>query len=249
MDALISELQKKFDRLKVLYEQFFMGIERIEPLTLRKEITRAIIGLQGVHLRNSTLRFKVATLIQKWNIYQSYWNRTLRDIELGRYERHVVTARKRAEREGVEFPAEEMGLGGFHPQKHAETSHLADAQGQEGAAGPAPKGQPAAKDQPAAAAPAQAAATPPRQPPPIPQSAQAAKGLVPGMSDKDVRELYQKVISAQRAAGEQNETRFETLVAQLSRQVPKLMEEHGTKVAFDVVNKDGKVRLKPVLKK
>jgi hypothetical protein len=232
MDVLISELQKKFDRLKVLYEQFFMGIERIEPLTLRKEITRAIMGLQGVHLRNSTLRFKVATLIQKWNIYQSYWNRTLRDIELGRYERHVVTARKRAEREGVEFPAEAMGLSGFHAQKHAEVSHVETPE----------QGDPAQQARPIP--PAHPAPSP--RPPPIPQG---IKTLVPGMSDKDVRELYQKVITAQRAAGEQNETRFETLVAQLTRQVPKLMEEHGAKVSFEVVNKDGKVRLKPLLKK
>src|SRR5581483_8874091 len=79
-------------------------------LTARKELTRAIVGLQQVHLRQTGLRFRVATLIQKWNIYQGYWNRTNRDIEAGRYTRHVATARRHAEAAGLSFPAEAMGL-------------------------------------------------------------------------------------------------------------------------------------------
>ena len=72
LEVFVGELQKKFDRLKVLYEQFFMGIEKIEPATARKEIARGIGSLQGVHVRGTGVRFKIASLIQKWNIYQSY---------------------------------------------------------------------------------------------------------------------------------------------------------------------------------
>src|SRR6185295_17824727 len=110
MEVHLNELLKKFDRLKVLYEQYFMGIEKMEPLTARKELMRAIIELQQKHVRNTGLRFKSQTLIQKWNIYQGYWNRTTREIETGRYVRHLQTARRRAEQKGLPFPAEEMGL-------------------------------------------------------------------------------------------------------------------------------------------
>ena len=32
VEAAINEFQRKLDRLKVLYEQYFMGIEKREPL-------------------------------------------------------------------------------------------------------------------------------------------------------------------------------------------------------------------------
>jgi hypothetical protein len=61
-----------------------------------------------------------------------------------------------------------------------------------------------------------------------------------------MRALHQRIVTAQRAAGEQAHMKYEVLVAQLSRQVPRLMEEYRCDaVTFDVVTKDGKVRLKP----
>jgi hypothetical protein len=69
---------------------------------------------------------------------------------------------------------------------------------------------------------------------------------VPGLSTTELRELHQRVVQAQRSLGEPVEMRFETLVAQLSRQVPKLLTEHGYKsVTFEVITRDGKVKLKP----
>jgi hypothetical protein len=220
LEVFVSELQKKFDRLKVLYEQYFMGIEKIEPQTARKEISRAILSLQQMHLRNTGLRFKVATLIQKWNIYQGYWNRTIREIEAGRYVRHVATARRRAEQQGLEFPAEEMGL---HLPPH-----------------PAPALRPADRARPAEA----------QRQPPAPDGHPPAAGAplppIPGMSSDEIQALHRRIVEAQQMAGETTLIRFDALVAQLARQVPKLMDEHGcTEVKFEVVTRDGRVRLKP----
>src|SRR5579883_2841575 len=120
MDIFLSDLAKKFERLKILYEQYFMGIEKIEPAVLRKEVSRAVQGLQQTPLRGTGVRFKAANLIQKWNIYTSYWNRTMRDIEAGRYVRDVARARRRAEQAGVSFPAAEMGLPATLAEPHAE---------------------------------------------------------------------------------------------------------------------------------
>lgn len=278
MDVYVSELQKKFDRLKVLYEQFFMGIEKIEPLTARKELTRTILNLQQTHLRGTGLRFKVATLIQKWNIYQSYWNRTMRDIEAGRYVRHVATARRRAESKGLPFPAEEMGLHlprrtHPHPAEPRDDGPPEDLK--EYAEGPPPPPVQAPAADPKSSSPALPAIPPsppgdltPTPPPPssspsIPRptapvpagprvpgrsspSVPQTIGSVPGMSEPELRALHQRVVAAQRALGEPVEMRFETLVVQLARQVPKLMSEHACKsVSFDVVTRDGRVKLKP----
>jgi hypothetical protein len=45
-------------------------------------------------------------MLQKWNIYITYWNRTLREIENGTYVRHLAKAKRKAEQEGRELPAE-----------------------------------------------------------------------------------------------------------------------------------------------
>src|SRR4029077_9674234 len=103
---LLNELATKMERLKQLYEQYFMGIEKIEPQVARKEVTRAMLQLQQQYIRNTGLRFKFNTMLQKWNIYTTYWNRTLREIENGTYTRHLAKLRRASERSGVAVPAE-----------------------------------------------------------------------------------------------------------------------------------------------
>ncbi len=106
IEELLHELTNKMERVKQLYEQYFMGIEKIEPLTARKEVQRTMLMLQQLHIRNTGLRFKFNTMLQKWNIYITYWNRILREIENGTYARHVVKAQRAAEREGKTLPDE-----------------------------------------------------------------------------------------------------------------------------------------------
>ncbi len=103
---MLKELEGKIERLKVLYEQYFMGIEKMEPQVARKEVTRVMLGLQQQYIRNTALRFKFNTMLQKWNIYITYWNRVLREIENGTYVRHLQKAKRKAEKEGRELPAE-----------------------------------------------------------------------------------------------------------------------------------------------
>jgi hypothetical protein len=103
---VLKELENKIERLKVLYEQYFMGIEMLEPQVARKEVTRTMLTLQQQYIRNTAMRFKFNTMLQKWQIYITYWNRTLREIENGTYVRHLQKAKRKAEREGRELPAE-----------------------------------------------------------------------------------------------------------------------------------------------
>ena len=103
---LLADLAIKIDRLKTLYEQYFMGIEKMEPQVARKEVTRAMLLLQQQYIRNTALRFKFNTMLQKWNIYITYWNRILREIENGTYTRHLAKARRKAEQAGRELPQE-----------------------------------------------------------------------------------------------------------------------------------------------
>ncbi|MCA1664787.1 MAG: hypothetical protein LC659_11045 [Myxococcales bacterium] len=96
---VLKELELKIERLKTLYEQYFMGIEKMEPQVARKEVTRTMLTLQQQYIRNTAMRFKFNTMLQKWQIYITYWNRTLREIENGTYIRHLAKAKRKAERE------------------------------------------------------------------------------------------------------------------------------------------------------
>ena len=110
----LNELANKVERLKTLYEQYFMGIEKMEPQVARKEVTRVMLGLQQQYIRNTALRFKFNTMLQKWNIYITYWNRVLREIENGTYVKHLAKAKRKAQKEGRDLPAE-MGFNKLRP--------------------------------------------------------------------------------------------------------------------------------------
>ncbi len=106
IEELLSDLEHKIDRLKILYEQYFMGIEKIEPQTARKEITRKMIEITQLNIRNTGIRYRFNALGQKWGVYQTYWNRTLREIEKGTYIRNVARVGREAVRKGQEIPEE-----------------------------------------------------------------------------------------------------------------------------------------------
>lgn len=84
---LIEELEKRIDRLRSLYEQYFMGIEKLEPMVPRKDVDRRFQVLRREQIRNTGVRYKYQMLLQKYNTYQMYWGRIVRRIEAGTYRR------------------------------------------------------------------------------------------------------------------------------------------------------------------
>ncbi len=94
IDVAISELENRLERLRALYEQYFMGIERIEPQVVRKDVDRRFWLLRKEKIRNTAKRFKLQTLVQRYNTLQQYWGRICREIELGTYKRHKLRAER-----------------------------------------------------------------------------------------------------------------------------------------------------------
>lgn len=99
VEATLNQLEQKLQRLRSLYEQYFMGIERIPPHTARKEVVRLIHRLEQTHIRNTALRFRQRSLTQRFNSYKSYWNRVEKQIEEGTYKRDRQRAQRNAERQ------------------------------------------------------------------------------------------------------------------------------------------------------
>jgi hypothetical protein len=94
--ALLKETELRLDKLKSLYEQWFQGLERQEPRRAREEAERRIALFRKRPTRNTALRFRTQTLIQRFVTLTTHWNRVGREIEEGRYVRDVERARRRA---------------------------------------------------------------------------------------------------------------------------------------------------------
>lgn len=102
--AEVAEFEQKLERLRVSYEQYFMGIAKREPTVQLKDVVRIMRKLDQTQIRNTALRYRMRTLVQKFNTFRNYWNRTLRAIEAGTYHRDVARVRRKMINRGIEMP-------------------------------------------------------------------------------------------------------------------------------------------------
>ena len=95
IDHELEELEVRLERLRALYEQYFLGLEKIEPNIARKDVDRRIWALRRMKFRNTAKRFKLQTIVMRYNTFQQYWQRICREIENGTYRRHLLKAERR----------------------------------------------------------------------------------------------------------------------------------------------------------
>jgi hypothetical protein len=243
IEARIGEMEKKCDRLRAMYEAYFMGMERIPPNTPRREMNRLMLEMQQVPIGNSALRFRFQALSQRWVLQMTYWNRTMREIEAGTFRRDMArTQRHLAERGGVITEEEALSLG---IPKNRVKAFVARQQYQfekkHGVRTPP--------------APATATAAPAARPgpPPIPQKEarpavpeNAATLALPGLSDRDFDGAYQRYLRAHQELGiEAQAVPKEKMRSRLGKQLPKILDEQRCeRVRLEVAVEDGKVRLR-----
>ncbi len=94
-EIVLHDAEIKLKRLKALYEQWFQGIERLEPTVPRKELDRTFELLNKEKPRNTAAKFKLNTLQARYNTYTSHWQRIARQIEEGTYDRDIRRAARR----------------------------------------------------------------------------------------------------------------------------------------------------------
>jgi hypothetical protein len=91
----LNDLDEGISGLQVLYEKYFLGIDRKPPEQERKRISGKARELRAASIRNTALKFKVNTLFAKLISFERMWDRTLREIEDGTYKRDVFKAKLR----------------------------------------------------------------------------------------------------------------------------------------------------------
>ena len=105
-EELLDAVDQNLDRLKSMYEQYFLGIQKQAPSFVHADVERKLRDLAQMQLRNTRLRYRLATLQQKFGSYNAYWRRTLRQIENGTYARQLSKIGRDAIRTGAEIPEE-----------------------------------------------------------------------------------------------------------------------------------------------
>jgi hypothetical protein len=118
--ARLEEMERKLERLRALYESFFTGTERQPPLVPRREMNRLVLEMQQMSVRNAALRFRLQSLLQRWTLLTTYWNRTLREIESGTYRRDLTRAFRRLADRGAPLTEDEAVALGI-PRRRAQS--------------------------------------------------------------------------------------------------------------------------------
>jgi hypothetical protein len=255
LETRIGEMERKLDRLRALYESFFLGIERAPPNVPRRDMNRLILEMQQEPINNASLRFRFQAIMQRWVLFTAYWNRTLREIEAGTFRRDLARAQRHlADKGGVITEQEAIALG--IPAGRARA--FAERQ-QRLAASRASKAAKAAGA--AAAAAGDKAPEAPRPPevakaPGAPKTPDAAKPLrpslisrapaIPGVTEADVDGVYRRYLeSHHRVSDGRPPLSLEKIRERLAAQIPKVLAERNCRrVTLDVAIENGKVRLK-----
>ena len=80
-------LEQKLNALITKYEQYFIGLEKREPLQLLGEVEKLVRCYTGVPINNTMYKHRFTMLTARLNTYREHWNRILRLMEEGRYSR------------------------------------------------------------------------------------------------------------------------------------------------------------------
>jgi len=112
LSVQLDEVEQKMFVLKIDYEKYFSGLERIEPLRAREEVRRLMRDFQDEPITNSVQRFRYQTLKARFQSQELYWQRNLVLMERGTHPKMRFRADAKAKATASELipdlPAEQI---------------------------------------------------------------------------------------------------------------------------------------------
>lgn len=87
IDEELDSLDHNLKRLRIEYEQFFLGAMKREPYVLRGKVQKLVTKMVNEPPRNARQKFRFNTLNAKFQVYRQLWGRTMRQMEAGTYKR------------------------------------------------------------------------------------------------------------------------------------------------------------------
>lgn len=88
----LDRIEEALNHLKMTYEQYFSGLLPFAPEKEHAELKASIRRLRKAPFKSSALNFRLRTLESRFQTFNSYWQRILREREEGTYSRDVFKA-------------------------------------------------------------------------------------------------------------------------------------------------------------
>lgn len=105
----LDEVEESIEMLKVAYERYFNGVDRIPPTRDHDAVKLGVRQLFGMHTGSTAVRFRAQGLKARLVTYEQYWTRILGQIERGTFKRVVAESKRREfeiRHKRAEHPAE-----------------------------------------------------------------------------------------------------------------------------------------------
>ena len=83
IEADIARIDAGIRQLKIKYDMFFAGGLTREPAELRTELDRLIKRVSGLSIRKYALRYRLNSLVSRYNSMSELWGKTMRNREEG----------------------------------------------------------------------------------------------------------------------------------------------------------------------
>jgi len=93
----IEYLEEAIKKLRIAYEKYFAGVERLEPLKEKERVKALMRQLRAEPTPNTARRYRIQQLQATLVTHETYWNRICRQIEEGTFRRDRLKAKKRLE--------------------------------------------------------------------------------------------------------------------------------------------------------
>jgi hypothetical protein len=227
----LDELEVAIEDLRLAFERYFIGIDRVAPQRKREDLDREIKRMSGRGTANTAVRFRLDALRGRFVTYDQHWRRILRDIENGTFVRVVAESERRKrllaaekQRERTLALSNQMQASQESADENLSAANGNDEQSPVNETSSPSEGRP----KPGGARP------PPAAPARLPEGIDAAKA----------RALFKAYVAAKKENGESIDgLSYSGLVNKLAAEIPRLSEAHGKAIEFDVSREGGKVRL------
>jgi len=83
----LALFEQSLEQLIIRYEQYFLGMEKREPLKLLADVDSCARQYANITIVNTMMKFKYNSLVARLSSYKQYWNRINRLMEEGKYSR------------------------------------------------------------------------------------------------------------------------------------------------------------------
>jgi hypothetical protein len=128
----LTALENQFKKLKFEYEQYFQGESKIPPEKLQTELENNIRRITTIGVKNIGVKFRLSTIVAKYQSHKALWSRNMRLFEEGKIGRGKI---KLAEMAAEEAASKKKPAAAQAAPKQSP----AQAQAQAAPAAPAPK--------------------------------------------------------------------------------------------------------------